>query len=388
MFAFAPEVVYLTARQSITVDWAGGSASFEISHATTGQQLFDMVLNRLGLQLEPLFGLQYVDKKGFLSFIKLEKKVLSHDLQRDSHLQFQAKYFPENVIDELRNVPIQRLFWLQIRDAICRDDIYCPPEICVLFAALSMQIDHGDFDPGRHDRGFIDVNRLLPPRIFAQFSLSVPQWEDKIVHGWKAVRGVPPAAGVHDYLTVAQDLEQYGVTYFEVTNKRGTRLWLGVHSLGMDIYLYTNKVTPQLGFPWHEIRNISFNDRKFRIKLTTSSNDFKFYAPRFKINKRILALCVGNHKLYLSRRRSVAHGADMVEDRAAVEEKIRLTKALIVSIRGEIEAVRDASKETAEDRLHREQERQGLDKFKTMKRAQAGDAQKRVTMFNELDSEA
>jgi hypothetical protein len=40
---------------------------------------------------------------------------------------------------------------------------------------------------------------------------------------------------------VAQDLEQFGVTYFEVSNKRGTRLWLGVHSLGMDIYLFSNK---------------------------------------------------------------------------------------------------------------------------------------------------
>ncbi len=33
------------------------------------------VLERLGLRAEPLFGLQYVDKKGFLSFIKMEKKV-------------------------------------------------------------------------------------------------------------------------------------------------------------------------------------------------------------------------------------------------------------------------------------------------------------------------
>ncbi len=44
-----------------------------------------------------------------------------------------------------------------------------------------------------------------------------------------------------DTLTIAQDLEQYGMTYFEITNKRGTQLWLGVHSLGMDVYRYNNK---------------------------------------------------------------------------------------------------------------------------------------------------
>jgi hypothetical protein len=35
----------------------------------------------------------------------------------------------------------------------------------------------------------------------------------------------------------------YGLTYFEVTNKKGTKLWLGVHNLGMDIYEYHNKCT-------------------------------------------------------------------------------------------------------------------------------------------------
>ena len=85
-----------------------------------------------------------------------------------------------------------------------------------------------------------------------------------------------------DYLNIAQDLEMYGVTFFEVTNKKGTKLWLGVHNLGMDIYEFSNKsvhpsliapllsacrVTPRLGFPWTEIRNISFNDKKFKISM-------------------------------------------------------------------------------------------------------------------------
>ena len=31
--------------------------------------------------------------------------------------------------------------------------------------------------------------------------------------------------------------------------------------------------------------------------------DFVFYAPRLRINKRILALCMGNHELYMRRRK-------------------------------------------------------------------------------------
>ena len=39
-----------------------------------------------------------------------------------------------------------------------------------------------------------------------------------------------------EYLKVAQDLEMYGVNYFEIKNKKGSELWLGVDALGLNIY--------------------------------------------------------------------------------------------------------------------------------------------------------
>jgi len=43
-------------------------------------------------------------------------------------------------------------------------------------------------------------------------------------------------------------------------------LYLGVDSLGLNIYDKADKLSPKVGFPWSEIRNISFNDKKFVIK--------------------------------------------------------------------------------------------------------------------------
>ncbi|KAK6633808.1 hypothetical protein RUM44_004415 [Polyplax serrata] len=107
-----------------------------------------------------------------------------------------------------------------------------------------------------------------------------------------------------EYLKIAQDLEMYGVNYFEIRNKKGTELWLGVDALGLNIYEKDDKLTPKIGFPWSEIRNISFNDRKFIIKpIDKKAPDFVFFAPRIKINKRILVLCMGNHDLYMRRRK-------------------------------------------------------------------------------------
>lgn len=39
-----------------------------------------------------------------------------------------------------------------------------------------------------------------------------------------------------EYLKLAQDLEMYGVNYFDIKNKKGTELWLGVDALGLNIY--------------------------------------------------------------------------------------------------------------------------------------------------------
>ena len=72
-----------------------------------------------------------------------------------------------------------------------------------------------------------------------------------------------------------------GVNYFEIKNKKGTELWLGVDALGLNIYEKEDRLTPKIGFPWSEIRNISFNDRKFVIKpIDTKAPNFVFFAPR------------------------------------------------------------------------------------------------------------
>ena len=64
-----------------------------------------------------------------------------------------------------------------------------------------------------------------------------------------------------EYLKIAQDLEMYGVNYFEIKNKKGTELWLGVDALGLNIYEKDDRLWLKIGFPWSEIRNISFKTR-------------------------------------------------------------------------------------------------------------------------------
>uniref|UniRef100_H2Z113 FERM domain-containing protein n=1 Tax=Ciona savignyi TaxID=51511 RepID=H2Z113_CIOSA len=95
------------------------------------------------------------------------------------------------------------------------------------------------------------------------------QWEERI-QTWHCEHGVMNREdAMIEYLKIAQDLEMYGVNYFEIQNKKRTKLLLG-----------------------------------FVIKpIDKKAPDFVFYVDRLRINKRILALCMGNHELYMRRRK-------------------------------------------------------------------------------------
>ncbi|XP_035983855.1 radixin isoform X1 [Fundulus heteroclitus] len=291
---------------NVRVTTMDAELEFAIQPNTTGKQLFDQVVKTVGLREVWFFGLQYTDSKGYVTWLKLNKKVTQQDVKKENPMQFKfrAKFFPEDVSEELIQEITQRLFFLQVKEAILNDENYCPPETAVLLASYAVQAKYGDYNKDVHKAGYLTHDRLLPQRVLEQHKLTKEQWEDRIQTWQEEHRGMSREDSMMEYLKIAQDLEMYGVNYFEIKNKKGTQLWLGVDALGLNIYEHEDKLSPKIGFPWSEIRNISFNDKKFVIKpIDKKAPDFVFYAPRLRINKRILALCMGNHELYMRRRK-------------------------------------------------------------------------------------
>nr|CAH7726442.1 unnamed protein product [Callosobruchus chinensis] len=291
---------------NVRVTTMDAELEFAIQQTTSGKQLFDQVVKTIGLREVWFFGLQYTDSKGDLTWVKLYKKVTSQDVKKENPLQFKfrAKFYPEDVAEELIQDITLRLFYLQVKNAILSDEIYCPSETSVLLASYAVQARYGDYNKDLHKPGFLANDRLLPQRVMDQHKMTKEEWENSIMTWWKEHRGMLREDAMMEYLKIAQDLEMYGVNYFEIRNKKGTELYLGVDALGLNIYEKDDQLTPKIGFPWSEIRNISFNDRKFIIKpIDKKAPDFVFFAPRVRINKRILALCMGNHELYMRRRK-------------------------------------------------------------------------------------
>ncbi|XP_061393800.1 moesin/ezrin/radixin homolog 1 isoform X2 [Musca vetustissima] len=344
---------------NVRVTTMDAELEFAIQQTTTGKQLFDQVVKTIGLREVWFFGLQYTDSKGDSTWIKLYKKVMNQDVKKENPLQFRfrAKFYPEDVAEELIQDITLRLFYLQVKNAILSDEIYCPPETSVLLASYAVQARHGDHNKNIHAPGFLANDRLLPQRVIDQHKMTKEEWEQSIMTWWQEHRGMLREDAMMEYLKIAQDLEMYGVNYFEIKNKKGTELWLGVDALGLNIYEQDDKLTPKIGFPWSEIRNISFSDKKFIIKpIDKKAPDFVFFAPRVRINKRILALCMGNHELYMRRRKPDTIDVQQMkaqareEKNAKQQEREKLQLALAARERAE------KKQQEYEDRLKQMQE--------------------------------
>uniref|UniRef100_A0A3P9HD57 Ezrin a n=1 Tax=Oryzias latipes TaxID=8090 RepID=A0A3P9HD57_ORYLA len=287
----------------ITMD---AELEFSIHPTTTGKQLFDQVARTIGLREVWYFGMQFADIRGMVTWLNPDKKVLMQEVKKETPLQFKLriKFYPEDVAEELIQDVTRKLFFLQVKEAILSEEIYCPPESVVLLASYAVQAKYGDYNKEVHRLGYLSNDRLLPKRVLEQHKLSKEQWEERIQVWHEEHRSVLKEEAMVEYLKIAQDLEMYGVNYFEIKNKKGTDLWLGVDALGLNIYGKDDRLTPKIGFPWSEIRNVSFSDKKFVIKpIDKKAPDFLFYAPRLRINKSILQLCMGNHDLYMRRRK-------------------------------------------------------------------------------------
>lgn len=63
------------------------------------------------------------------------------------------------------------MFYLQVKDGILSDEIYCPPETSVLLASYACQAKFGDYNSEVHEAGFLANERILPDRYIQEAGL-------------------------------------------------------------------------------------------------------------------------------------------------------------------------------------------------------------------------
>ncbi|UYV81394.1 NF2 [Cordylochernes scorpioides] len=233
---------------------------------------------------------------------------------------FLAKFYPEDVAEELVQETTQHLFYLQVKQSILNMDIYCPPEASVLLASYAMQAKYGDYEEGT---SLANV-KLLPQRVVDQYQMTPEMWEERIKVWYADHGGMARDEAEMEYLKIAQDLDMYGINYFPIINKKESDLWLGVTAVGLNIYEQSNKLMPKITFPWSEIHNISFNSKRFTIKpVDKSVPRFHFTSNKIQMNKLILDLCIGNHELFMRRRKPDTMEVQQMKAQAREEKQRR-----------------------------------------------------------------
>ncbi|KAL7059222.1 hypothetical protein AAHC03_013284 [Spirometra sp. Aus1] len=226
---------------------------------------------------------------------------------------FHAKFFPEDVEQELIQPVTKHLFYLEVKDKIenrnrsghlSRDAAFIQPswEAALQLAVLSAQIDFNDFgesDLEDETEQIVLTKRLL--RLLPKYlSTHVPLSSDiaqRLRECYTNNRGLNREEAEIRYLKIAQAYRLFGVDYFAVTcvrmrNPRSMSLtryftkaefyswrnldrhpelvWLGITAAGIQLFSKDHLDRARYTFPWNIIKNVSYRERKFTVKLNTS----------------------------------------------------------------------------------------------------------------------
>ncbi|KAL3317708.1 hypothetical protein Ciccas_003639 [Cichlidogyrus casuarinus] len=360
----------------LTVDF---KLEFGLLKTSCGRQLFDQIAKTLGIRETWYFGIQCTDKNGDICWLKLDKKISSQlDLKpkdKNVELYFRVKYFPEDVQEELIEDVTKNFFFHQVKSSILDGSIYCPAETAVLLTSYVCQVRLGDYSEQNLSR-IPEVTKILPANVLEKHKLTNEEWLQRIHQCYQTHMGMAKEDAMMEYLKICQDLEMYGVNYFPIHNKKGTNLWLGIDSMGLNIYEVDDKLTPKIGFPWGEVKHISYSGKKFQLKPTDkTAKEWHFYVERVRINRQILALSIGNHELYMRRRKPDSTEVQQMKKKAQEQREERslltlpiasrikqreTTRAEIEALRREVEINRQRQEEATKKACQYEEEMEQL----------------------------
>ncbi|KAL5265045.1 hypothetical protein ACHWQZ_G005960 [Mnemiopsis leidyi] len=366
---------------NVTISTVESDLDFAIQPNTLGKNLFDQICHTIGVKEVWYFGLQYVDNKGVTSWLRMNKKVKDQNLQKQYpwRFRFKVKLYPEDVSFNIIQDVTLRLFYLEIKELVISDEVYCPPETSVLLASYCCQEKFGDFDPEMYHTSLLDIDSLLPVRVIQQHRLTHSQWEEKIVDCWLEHKDQLREEAMLSFLKIAQDLDMYGVNYFEIYNRKGSKLWLGIDALGINIYHFNDKLAPQIGFPWSEINNISYSDKRFTIQTANKSPDFIFLTAKSRINKTILDLCIRNHELYIARRKPESPEVQQMKMQQIAERKERNDERMRLKKEREARIAAEHNQRVLEQKLMViEQEQQASKKALLLYQAKSNELERKI----------
>ncbi|EDQ92385.1 uncharacterized protein MONBRDRAFT_14158 [Monosiga brevicollis MX1] len=280
--------------------------------STTGDDFLNQICTMLKMFEKYYFGLMYYDQKNEMVWVDLKKKFLKQDIPRPAdadhyELEFRIRFFPVDVTHVLQYVTLYQTF-LSSRQSVIKGELEITNKDAFTLASLALQAVLGDYDETKHTPEFMAKEQLIPEAnkddIIRTSNINVANmqtfWAEEVIRVWKTLRGILRHLAVLKYMQVVQKHPQFAMLRYDIKNKNGTPLVLGVSPRGLYVFRLNNMQKPVVTFSWAECSELAFADKKFTICVhDKATKDFSVFFNRAKTCQRILDMCVGYHSLYV-----------------------------------------------------------------------------------------
>lgn len=293
----------------------GERLNVRVQASATGQDLYNVITEHLGLTETIFFGLMII-KDGEHEFLDFNEKLSKlakfaphlwkDDVSCNSSLVFtiffRVKYYVENIC-LLQQQSTRHLYYLQLRKDILEGGIYVHEETAMLLASYALQAEVGDYNQTLHGSDYFVPEHYLPQRAIAKMTASSIKKQLPTMH--KTHTGLSDAQAEIEYLKEAQKLQEYGIIFNKVSkykkDKRGG-FSLGISVRGLIVYEERGIVkSPTFRHPWQNIKRMAFHRRRFYIEAHGDPETSKMvlYTYSYKKSRYLLKMCTSFYKFQM-----------------------------------------------------------------------------------------
>ncbi|XP_057303536.1 tyrosine-protein phosphatase non-receptor type 21-like [Hydractinia symbiolongicarpus] len=289
-----------------------------------GRDCLQKIGQLTGLHETDFFGLQFLTKKEKLRWIDLDKP-LKKQLDRYSArrgrtalLVFKVQYFVVN-IHALRQEITRYLYYLQLKTLILNGKLKCKLHEALKLGSFAMQAELGGYDPEIHSLSFLSDFLLLPT--YLTENENVDELHKEIALLYKENSGLSVSSAEKAYIQLCQQLDGYGVEFFNAKDKDGIEIEIGACYDGIKI-LYTNREKPNILFRWQDIGNMAFNRQQFVVLNTKSNQNLTAQMEDLESSKYLWKLCVSQHQFFRLSHNTIGKSAFRTQNEVSTDPNL------------------------------------------------------------------
>lgn len=272
----------------------GTNVEYTLSSESTGQDCLDVVCQKLSLNQPKFFGLQYVScsSENNLCWLELDRPIKRQldKYARALSVYLRVMYYVISGVRLITDEITRYHYFLQLKQDVIEGKIVCTPQQAIQLASYSMQAEFGNFDSERHTAHYLKDFQLFP-KAFTDPAL-LESLTEAASRQHAALHNLPQGTAEEYYICACQRLEGYGEEEFNVRDKDGNEVIIGIGLMGVSV---THAERGVRRFMWSDISNVINHKKEFTIESVDGGENAEFIFSEGDSAKNAWRFCVLQH---------------------------------------------------------------------------------------------